>query len=60
MESKPFFYSKTFWFNILTAAWFFIGPAVGIPELSPELFGTILSVGNVLLRFVTKQEVTIS
>jgi len=60
MESKPFYLSKTFWFNILSALWFFIGPRVGLPELSPEIFGTIITVGNVILRFITKTEVSIS
>jgi len=60
METKAFYLSKTFWFNVLAAIWFWVGPYFGIAELSPELFATILTVGNVILRAVTKGAISIS
>lgn len=60
METKPFYLSKTFWTNILGAAWFFIGPAVGIPTLDGETMVMVLGVLNVIIRLVTKQPVSIS
>ena len=60
MEPKPWYLSKTVWFNLLTGLWFFIGPKIGIPELSPDLFSGIVFAGNIVLRLITKTEVTIS
>ena len=57
---KPWYASKTLWFNVLGGFWFFIGPKIGVPELTPEVFSTIIFVGNIILRFITKTEVTIS
>ncbi len=60
METKPFYLSKTFWVNILGAAWFFIGPLVGIPSLDGEAMVTVLGILNVILRLITKKPVSIS
>ena len=60
MEAKPWYYSKVLWFNLLSASWGFLGPKVGLPELTPEVFAAIVLVGNVILRFVTKTDLTIS
>ena len=60
MEPKPWYASKTIWFNLLTGLWFFIGPKVGVPELSPDLFASLVFVGNIILRVVTKTDLTIS
>lgn len=60
MEQKPWYTSKTLWFNLLSGIWFFVGPKIGIPELTPEVFTSILLIGNVILRLITNTEVTIS
>jgi hypothetical protein len=57
---KPFYTSKTIWFNLLALAWQFIGSWVGIPVLSPELFAEILAAVNLVLRLITKGGVTIA
>jgi hypothetical protein len=55
--AKPWYASKAIWINVLTVAWFFIGPLVGMPSLPPDLLVGILGVINILLRFVTKQPI---
>ena len=59
--AKSIWTSKTFWFNILT------GGLALVDQLSPMLpenlrgaIPTIVMVGNILLRFVTTQPVSIS
>jgi hypothetical protein len=60
VATKPWYASKTLWLNGLTFAWYFIGPMVGIPILTPEVTGIALTVANVLLRVITKQPLTLS
>lgn len=52
---KNIFKSKTFWFNLLGATAMF---AEVTPELQPFLIPGI-TIGNILLRTVTKEPVTI-
>lgn len=59
MDSKLWYASKTFWTNIITLLWTFLGPLVGIPTLDPETMLGILAVVNVVLRIVTKQPVVL-
>jgi len=59
MDSKLWYASKTFWTNIITLLWTFIGPVIGIPTLDPETMLGILAVINVILRIVTKQPVAL-
>lgn len=60
METKPFWQSKTLWFNVLAFLWQFFGEKIGVPTLDPEMFGAIIMVVNVILRAITKGTVTIS
>lgn len=60
MENKSWFKSKTIWFNILSAIWFLLGPAIGIPTLDADTFAAILMVVNLILRVITKGAVTIN
>ncbi len=59
MDTKLWYASKTFWTNIITLLWTFIGPLIGIPTLDPETMLGILAVINVILRIVTKQPVAL-
>jgi len=61
METKPFWASKTLWVNAiaLVAA---ISGAFGIdlgldPETQTAIVGAVMSVVNIVLRFVTKSAV---
>jgi hypothetical protein len=60
METKAWYYSKVLWFNVLSASWAFIGPKFGLPELTPEVFSAFVIFGNIVLRFITKTDLTIS
>lgn len=61
---KSIFVSKTFWFNIgagvLEAINAMLDPAQQVipPELQP-LFGMIVAVGNIVLRYLTTQPVAV-
>jgi hypothetical protein len=57
--NKPWYASKTIWTNFIGAVWLFIGPLVGIPVLSPEVMTQIFDVLNIVLRFFTKQPITL-
>jgi len=61
MESKPFYQSKTFWFNalfvVVALAGFF-----GFTDYQPdantsELAAVLIAVVNLVLRFITKSAV---
>lgn len=55
---KNFWQSKTLWFNFLTALVAIIGEVTNTIPLGAgtmKIFGVILTVGNILLRFVTTQ-----
>lgn len=61
MESKNFLLSKTLWVNVLA----FIATMFGVEELaSPEMQGDIvaavMAVVNIVLRFMTKQPITLT
>ena len=62
MNPKPIFYSKTFWFNVLTVAAALIAELANFPGLSsPAVLKAILliqGIVNILLRLVTVQPVT--
>lgn len=60
VESKPFWASKTLWLNIIGIAWVVGAKPLGLPTLSPEIEMGILGALNVILRFITKSEITIS
>lgn len=60
MEQKPFYTSKTFWVNIIGLAWMFLQTPLGLPQLDDGMILSILGVLNIVLRFITKTEITIS
>lgn len=59
--SKSIFASKTAWFNVLMGAIALVGqnfPALAFLN-SPEVLVGITTIGNLLLRFITKDAVTV-
>lgn len=56
---KPWYASKTIWTNVIGAVWLFVGPLVGVPVLSPEVMTQIFDVINIVLRFFTKQPISV-
>lgn len=59
---KPFYTSKTFWFNLLALAVTLAG-YFGFADFQPsadavELGAVLLSVINLILRFATRQPIT--
>ena len=60
MDSKKFYQSKTFWFNVIALIVMVLG-AFGyegeIPEEWAALVPAILAIVNLILRFVTKQPI---
>jgi len=60
METKAFYESKTFWVNIIGLAWMFGQKPLGLPELDDGMILAILGVLNIVLRFITKKEITIT
>lgn len=54
IASKPWWKSKTIWFNILSIGILFTPFA----PLSPALSGAIIASGNLVLRAVTTQPIT--
>ncbi len=59
--SKPFWQSKTLWFNVLAAGVFVAGSA-GYADFAPDadVMAVVAAVLNVVLRFVTRQPVALS
>jgi hypothetical protein len=64
MDSKPFWASKTLWANIIGGA-VAIGTAFGLDlgldaEAQTAIVGGIMTVINVILRFMTSAPVTVT
>lgn len=60
VKTKSIFISKTFWFNIIAMV---VASTQAIMEqglLDWEILALIVTVGNVILRFITKQPVTVT
>ncbi len=58
---KPFYLSKTFWTNVLMFVVVYFLPESIKPMIqNPETLASIFAVVNIILRFVTKDKVTIS
>lgn len=57
---KPFWHSKTFWINVISAG-AIVGQAVTGHQVfaDPSTQGTALAVANIVLRLVTKDRVTL-
>ena len=63
MSTKPWYLSKTVWFNVITIVVGIIGQVTDAFTLNAQtlkVFGIVLSVGNVLLRFLTTSTLTAS
>ena len=63
-EKKPFFQSKTFWWNALTIAGligsFLIDPKNGLDQvMDPQVLLGLNAAGNILLRFVSAAQVVL-
>ena len=59
MDSKVFWQSKTFWTNIVTAGGLIINSQMQGYDLGPEAQAIIVAFVNVVLRFITKNKVTL-
>lgn len=61
MESKPFWASKTLWVNaiaLVAAVTGAFGMDLGLdPETQTAIVGAVMSVVNIVLRFMTKSAV---
>ena len=57
-ETKHIWQSKTFWTNIILGIASFI-PAIK-DNLDDSTLGTVFAVANIVLRFITKTQVTIA
>lgn len=59
MESKPIYKSKTIWFNIIipVVAWAAYKVTGGDmpPDVAASVLGVVQTVGNIILRLITKQ-----
>lgn len=56
---KSVFASKTFWFNTISTAVAVGSGSFGF-NLPPKVAVPVVTIGNILLRLLTKQPVTIS
>ena len=56
MNSKPWWKSKTIWFNVLSIGLLFTPFA----PLSPALSGAIIASGNLVLRTITTQPIALT
>jgi len=57
MPEKPFYYSKTFWINAIAVAALIAQAKYGF-IISPEEQAGVIVVINLLLRVITKKELT--
>ena len=58
--NKPFWKSKTFWFNVVGGVIVLLQYIGTLHIVNPTTMSTIMVVGNFLLRFVTKTGITLS
>ena len=59
-EVKPFWQSKTFWINILAAGGLIINAQMQGYDLGPEAQAGIIAFINIVLRFVTRDAISLS
>lgn len=62
MDSKPIYYSKTFWFNIISVI-VTVAAAFGFNQFQPdaqmgEYATVIVAIINIILRFYTAQPIS--
>jgi len=60
MDSKPFYTSKTFWFNIAIGVFALVEKTVADLGITDGIIVTILTIGNLILRGVTKTAVKVA
>ena len=61
METKSWIKSKTIWFNVLSGLVGIVATLQadkGLPPHLAEIFGTVVTLGNIGLRFMTNTGVT--
>ena len=58
MLNKKWYLSKTLWINVLSIVGILIQTKLGNPIIAPELEVTLLSVINIIIRTVTKSNIT--
>jgi len=60
MNGKPFWKSKTFWFNAAAVA-NIAAPAIGLPSIpmDNDTAAVVMATGNVILRSITKGKITL-
>ena len=59
MEAKKWYLSRTLWTNTLMFVGVIIAEFMGDNPLNPELIATIITGVNVVLRVVTKAQITV-
>ena len=59
-EIKPFWQSKTFWINIFAAVGLVVNAQMDGYNLGPEAQAGIIAFINIALRFVTKNEISLT
>jgi len=60
-STKPFWQSKTLWFNVITVIVAVVGDLTktfNFTGTTAEIFAGVLSVGNILLRLLTSTSLT--
>jgi hypothetical protein len=60
LTQKPWYTSRSIWTNLVGALWIALTPTLGLPTLGTETEVLILGLINIILRIITKTEVTIS
>jgi hypothetical protein len=60
MTTKAWYTSRTLWVNLIGLFWILFAEKLGLPNLGAETEATILAVINLVLRAITKQEITFS
>lgn len=58
MDSKKPWLSKTIWTNVILALVSFFPPVHDYLKANPETLVFIFSIANVILRLITKKEIT--
>lgn len=55
MVNKTWWKSKTLWFNIISMIVLIASVFIGVPWLDPRILAGVITVGNGILRLITKQ-----
>jgi len=60
MNDKPWFTSKTLWFNVITIALGSLEIITKTYPIDPGILAIIMGLGNVILRFISGNAITIA